>query len=234
MNFNHKKKFLLENFNYKLVKKGVTSGGSRLSFAIKRKLPMEIKSKKLSLTISNTAGRGSSGRIVVYTKRSRLFKKTSTSINYAFRLRFISFVGAVSILPFTHKIVSTLFLSTGGITYVPATHKQSLFKFARMYNLKDDMLDMRERYILNGTAYFISQGFFLIKDLPRNQPVSLLETVPGVGAKYVRSPSVSARITKMEFKSNTALVRLPSGVRKVFSVFSIGSMGPNPLLENKY
>jgi large subunit ribosomal protein L2 len=38
----------------------------------------------------------------------------------------------------------------------------------------------------------------------------------------------------MEFKRNTALVILPSGVRKVFSVFSIGSIGPVPITDSKY
>jgi large subunit ribosomal protein L2 len=79
----------------------------------------------------------------------------------------------------------------------------------------------------------INQSFFLIKQLPKNQPVSLLEVLPGKGVQYARSTGTSARIVKMDSRISTSLVKLPSGVKKVFSTYSIGSVGSVSLPENK-
>lgn len=79
----------------------------------------------------------------------------------------------------------------------------------------------------------IHNGFSLLKQLPRNKPISLLELVPGKGIQYVRSPGTSAKMPKKDWKLNTGLLRLPSGVRKIFSTFSIASLGKVALPENK-
>lgn len=79
----------------------------------------------------------------------------------------------------------------------------------------------------------INQSFHLIKYLPKNQAVSLLEILPNKGIQYARSTGVSAKIVKMDSRISTSLVKLPSGVKKVFSTFSIGSEGSVALPENK-
>lgn len=79
----------------------------------------------------------------------------------------------------------------------------------------------------------IDQSFFLIKQLPKNQPVSLLEILPNKGIQYARSTGTSAKIIKMDSRVSTSLVKLPSGVKKVFSTYSIGSIGSVALPENK-
>lgn len=225
---------LFENFNFKIRKKGVTSGGSRLGFYFKRKLPLNVLDKNLWTMKPSSAGRLITGRVGVFTKSSRIHRARITNVNYTFRLRFVSFIANILILPFTHKIISMLFLSTGSVTYLPTSHYHKLFTLLRMYTLNSPTDD----YLINlnflGSKIFIKQGFFIIKQLKRNQPISLLEVTPASGIKYARSPSVFAFGLKTNHKLNTMLIRLPSGVRKVFSLLSLGSPGPNPLTGNRY
>jgi ribosomal protein L2 len=103
-----------------------------------------------------------------------------------------------------------------------------------MYHPNVNLYKYTRKIRLLNVKIYITQGFFLIKQLKRNQPISLLEVIPGEGVKYVRSPSTYAIATKTNYKLHTMLIKLPSGVRKVFSLFSIGSPGPNPLSGTKY
>lgn len=222
------------NFKYDIVKKGVTSGGSRLSYKFTRKLPIFIKNKKTIVTIPGNSGRGGTGRTVIFTKSKRCFKKKIMNINYSYRLRSIGFVASIIISPFTHKLISLLYLSTGSVTYLPTTFKNRLFILTRLYNFSKNLFRYKNKLDFLNKRLFIDQGFFLIKQLIRNQKVNLLELLPLDGVKYVRSPGSSGFLSKMDKRTSTALVRLPSGVRKVFSIFSIGSLGSNPLSDNKY
>ena len=79
----------------------------------------------------------------------------------------------------------------------------------------------------------IDPSFFLIRNLPKNQPVSLLEIIPYKGIQYTRSTGTFAKILKMDSRISTSLVKLPSGVKKIFSTYSIGSLGSVALPENK-
>lgn len=221
-------------YNTVLTKKSVTSGASRASFLFKNNLPLCLKLKKLRTFIKNNAGRNILGRVVVFSKQRTSIKKITTNINYKFRYGCISFVSNIIILPYTHKLISLVFLSTGSISYLPTTYNQDLFSLGRLYKYNINLFRYKNKLDLLHHHLFIKQIFFFINQLPKNQPVSLLELTPLTGVKYVRSPGTQAIITKVDKNKNTALVRLPSNVRKVFSLFSIGSAGPNPHTNNKY
>lgn len=53
----------------------------------------------------------------------------------------------------------------------------------------------------------------------------LLEIIPGRGAQYARSSGTKAHLIKVDMSSHTALVKLPSGVRKIFSAYSLVMFG---------
>jgi large subunit ribosomal protein L2 len=75
--------------------------------------------------------------------------------------------------------------------------------------------------------------FFLVKNLPKFKPISGLEIYPNKGLQYVISPGSKSFISKIDNQLNLALIKLPSGVQKIFSIYSIGSVGPVHLFSKK-
>jgi ribosomal protein L2 len=135
-------------------------------------------------------------------------------------------------LPFSHKLFSLFFLSSGSATYLPTTSNHKLFILTRLYSFKMKLTRIRTKLTLDFKKAFILQGFYLLVHLPRHKPISLLEIAPGKGTQYVRSPGTSAKMTRLSKKLGTSLLTLPSGVRKIFSAFSLSSLGSNALKEN--
>jgi large subunit ribosomal protein L2 len=85
-----------------------------------------------------------------------------------------------------------------------------------------------KKYSYLSKFVIIPQVFFLILHLPKHKFVSLLETSPGKGVQYVKSSGSKAIISKVDLKINLSQTQLPSGVKKVFSIYSIGSVGTTP------
>tara|TARA_B100000780_G_scaffold25907_2_gene16414 strand:+ start:3841 stop:4092 length:252 start_codon:yes stop_codon:yes gene_type:complete len=63
----------------------------------------------------------------------------------------------------------------------------------------------------------------------KNSSISFLELSVLHGSKYVRSIGSSASIIKLDTRTGLSLVKLPSGVKKVFSAFSLSHEGPSNL-----
>jgi len=210
-----------------------TSGASRASFFFKNELPLQLKHKKLLGAYKWNAGRSKNGRVVVWTKSKRTLKYKQPTINYNFRSTSIGFVSGFLLRPKTNRLISLLFLSTGSVSYVPSTTKHTMFRLTQLRSSFSYNTQLVQQLCLSERHVLIDQSFSLIKHLPKNQPVSLLEIVPNSGVQYARSTGVSARIVKMDSRISTSLIKLPSGVKKVFSTYSLGSEGSVSFPENK-
>ena len=216
-----------------LLKTKTTSGASRAAFFYKNDLPLQFRHKKLLNCYKWNAGRSSTGRIVVWTKRKRTVKHRIPSVNYKFRQTNLGFIGGLLLKPLSNKLVALLFMSSGSITYVPTSVKHQMFQITQLRSVFAKKNAAIEQLKFSNPHVIINQSFFLIKQLPKNQPVSLLEILPNKGVQYARSTGTSARIVKMDSRISTSLVKLPSGVKKVFSTYSLGSVGSVSLPENK-
>jgi hypothetical protein len=130
------------------------------------------------------------------------------------RNRIISLVTTFKLIPFQNKLVALSFLASGGISYLPATDHFKIFHFTyfptQNFKLK---------------PFFSNPTLFLLVYVQRLAKVSLLELYPGAGIQYARSSGTFARLVKIELNSHTALLQLPSGVRKTFSLYSLASLG---------
>jgi len=136
-------------------------------------------------------------------------------------------------MPFKNKLFSLVFLSSGIVTYVPTPTTHTLFSFNRSVSALGVVNAGKTRSTSLNSDLSITSLFFLLRQLPKNKKVSLLELIPLKGIQYARSTGTSAVILKMDSRLNTSLVKLPSGVKKVFSTFSLGSLGSVALPENK-
>jgi hypothetical protein len=135
-------------------------------------------------------------------------------------------------LPPLSKYISLVISSSGTITYSPTTQNQYLFKVSKLYSLltQNNSIKNNRDYLL--PQFNIPQTFFIICQLPKFRPINNLELKPLSTAKYIKSPGSKGLITKISYDNNLALIKLPSGVRKAFSVYSTGLLGPVPCINS--
>lgn len=210
--------------------------GYRDTKHFKNLLPLPVRFKKLYLRYKSKAGRNCSGSIVVRTKSSLKTKFTRPIVNYSFRSLKVGFISSIFLIPFRNLFISLFQLSDGSYTYITATTNTKLFLLTRIKSLINSIATktLLEDHLLLTPKYRILDSLHIIRKLPKNQFVSLVEIYPGKGVQYVRSAGSKAKIIKMDTRVNTAVIKLPSGVRKIFSIYSLGSLGSvlNPSKTN--
>lgn len=81
---------------------------------------------------------------------------------------------------------------------------------------------------------FKNPTFFCLNQITRTSIISLLELLPGLGVQYCRSSGCRARLVSTDFFKSTALVTLPSGIKKIFSLYSTAYKGGVSLPVKKY
>jgi large subunit ribosomal protein L2 len=217
----------------RLVKKKIPAHGSRQSYFFKNDLPLRLNYKSLMLKINSRAGRNNTGRIVINTKKSQLKNPSRPKINYNFRSRSLVFISGFLLLPRYNKLVSLLMLSSGIITFTPTPITHFLFDITRFKSILGQKYEIKSEYKIISPLLNFSYSFFTIGLLPKNRPISLVEAVPTKGITYARSAGSSSRILKMNSLTSTALVQLPSGVKKILSTYAIASLGSVHIPEHK-
>lgn len=223
----------LISYKFEMIKIGTTSGASRNTRVYKNNLPFSFKYKQLMLNYKWKAGRSTNGRIVLWTRQAKTVKHVQPFINYKFRHKNIALIANFLLIPKRNKLISLLFLSSGAVTYVSTTTTHQLFQLTQLKGIVIDKLNLQKNIHRYHPLSIFTNIFFIIAKLPKNKPICLVETTPNKGIQYVRSTGSSASILKMDSRIGTALIKLPSGMKKVFSTYSIGSLGSVALPENK-
>ena len=131
-------------------------------------------------------------------------------INYHFRLTNPGFVSTLKLVPFSNKLLALVVFPSGELSYFPATETTKIFSLLTFKGGKPT--PFAKRKTTHYTFIHIANAF---------RKVSNLEVKPGLGVQYVRSAGCSAKIIKFDYFHHAALVKLPSGVRKFFSFYSI-------------
>lgn len=139
-------------------------------------------------------------------------------------------------VPFLKKLYSLVFLSSGEILYIQTSSTHELFSLNKLQSIfvKKKLMWKKFSHLPNLTHLRIPQMFFSVVQLPKNIPVCLIELTPGRGLQYAKSVGVKSVILKMDSRVSTSLIRLPSGVKKTFSIFSSISLGTVALSDAKY
>ena len=158
------------------------------------------------------------GRTVVWTKKSITRRIKLQSINYKLRTTTPAVVTSFSLVPFSTKLLTLVLYASGAQSYLPATSNVQIFSFLTMRG---------KRKCSSAVQKFAHSSLFYIA--PMFRKVSNLELVPGRGIQYVRGAGCTAKIIKVNQNNHTALVKLPSGVRKFFSLYSSLYLGPSAL-----
>lgn len=222
-------KTLVQNL-FLLKRKSSSKGTSSQQFFYKNLLPLQLKLKRLWYSKKWNAGRNHYGRRILRTRGTRNLKFRLQTINYNFRYRNIFLITNFIFNHHIHKLVSVIFLSSGLITHLLTTSQHYLFSFNKFYS---SFLNKQNQLMLNNVNTYFLNPIGLVMFLPKNKPVSLIELFPYKGIQYIRSIGTFGIILKMDLRIHTALIKLPSGVKKIFSTHSIGSQGSIALPINK-
>lgn len=195
-----------------LRKLPVTSNASRASYKLIARARWwdKSKSKLLSYRKLSHSGRAKTGERILRTRGSLLRKINLTRIAYSFRLTYPLLVNTFSLVPFSNKILVLISLPSGGLAYLPSIERHSLFRAVHFIHPYSSPWVNRTWACLT-----------LVGIIQQYRKVSNFELWPGRGIQYARSAGSWGRITSRDLKSRTAIAYLPSGVRKVVSVFSI-------------
>jgi large subunit ribosomal protein L2 len=205
-----------------LQKKPIVSNASRnvLNFRslwVDRRLFRALKWRRLS-----KGGRGSTGRIVVWTKSSIKTRLLHPTINYSFRHHSLGFIATFKVIPFQNKLTSLTFLASGGVTYLAATEHFKIFHYLCSYGARSKIKDFLQKPLVG----LLFRARILSK-------VSLLEVYPGSGIQYVRSAGSCARVIRINLNNHTSVIKLPSGMKKSFSLYSLASLGRVALRDKR-
>nr|QPL15907.1 ribosomal protein L2 [Strombidium sp.] len=227
------KKIKKYKFIFKLQKKRVTSNASRSIYTYNFFLPLMVKHKKLTYFKKNNAGRALKTKKLLRSRGSRKIKYLNIKINYSFRHSYLYFIGGLVFIPFLNKAVSVIFLANGAVTYFTTTNNHFLFHLQR----PQQNLNLIGHYARHATLtyqnYHIETVPIIIKHLPKNKDVCLIEQFPNDGIKYIRSSGSKGKVLKMDTRTNIAIVELPSKNLKTISIYSLGSKGFVFFSENK-
>jgi len=119
------------------------------------------------------------------------------------------------------KNVHTLVLSSNGSRYYSSTGKlNSVFSFQYFQDFN------------NTLTYFLPQfTFSLLFKLPYLTKVSNIELYPKKGIQYARSSGVFSIVISKNFYTHTVLIKLPSGLKKIFSFYSSVLVTPSFLKQ---
>jgi large subunit ribosomal protein L2 len=192
-----------------LQKTFFTSAASRTAYFFFNKLNFQNKIKKFTFSKKWNSGRNDSGRIVVRTKSSLLRKNKIININYNLRYLRLGFVSSFQFIPFKNKLLSLIFFSNGCFTYYISNDNFKLFSFIH-YNFFKKLKKIKNKNFI-----------FMLFQIKKLSFISNIELLPGKNSQYTRSPGTKSRIIKFDNENQTVFVQLSSGVKKIFSYYSV-------------
>lgn len=203
-----------------LQKTFFTSAASRTAYLFYNKLNLQNKIKKFSLYKKWNSGRNDSGKIIVRTKASLLRKNKYIKINYNLRYVKLGFIATFQFVPFKNKLLSLIFFSNGSFTYYLSTENFKLFSFLH-YNFFKKLKKLKNKNFI-----------FMLFQVKKLSFISNIELLPGKNSQYTRSSGVKSRIIKFDNTNQTVFVQLSSGVKKIFSYYSIVMLGQISLSDH--
>lgn len=172
------------------------------------------KMKKLTFFKKNNAGRGFKGQIIIRTRTSLLRKNKIVKINYSLRYLRLGAIASFSFIPLKNRLITLVFFNNGSASYFLSTDLHALFSFfCTRIPKKLKKFKLKPVYLM----------LFQIKKLTH---ISLLELIPGQPSQYVRSPGTKARLIAFDKDKHSCLLKLPSGVKKIFSYYSYAFTTP--------
>lgn len=223
----------MNNSSILLLKKlGKTSNASNFIVKLRSILPLQYKFKRIIFYSKWSCGRSTKGRIVVKSKGPRL-KLRAPVVNYSYRNKSLFFIAGINYTGFYNKVTSIIFNSQGGVTYLPTKTSDSFFLLSNFKKVKSISPHILKDLTLLKPFIQLSKTSLMILQQQKNFNVSNIELKPLMGVQYTRSIGSKSQIVKLDTRTGLSLVKLSSGLHKVFSIFSLCSSGNSALAITK-
>lgn len=210
-----------------------TSGASRNKKVYSFNNALVIKHKKLFKIKSWKSGRSKAGSIVTLSKGRRLLKSRVSQLNRSYRDTSISFISCFVPNPYSKTLSSIVFSGSGSITAIPASNIHKVLSLTFLKTVFHSTSILFQSILSLKRDLIIQSNFYLVLQLPRHSHVSNLEVTPCAGSSVARSSGTSCKLMKMDPRTGLSLLKLPSGVKKIVSIFSVGSFGKSALSNSK-
>lgn len=135
-------------------------------------------------------------------------------------------MAGVNYTSFNLKVSSLIFNSSGEIYYAPFNSNNIIFYFFRKLPVIMTISPsvFKAVLVIRPDSFLLDHPYLLIQQ-QKNSNISFLEAKPLAGVKYTRSFGSKSKIIKLDTRTGLSLVRLSSGVKKIFSAFSLSSGG---------
>lgn len=141
---------------------------------------------------------------------------------HSWRRTNLGFFATFKMNPRNNKLLGLVILSCGSYFYSPATNQHKMLNFVYFKPEHFLRIDYLKRPLV-----------FKLYSVKRLNKVSMLELFPGKGIQYARSAGCFAKIIKFNPKQHVALLTLPSGVKKIFSMHIIVFRRPTALKKKR-
>lgn len=151
-------------------------------------------------------------------------------VNYSFRDSALFIIGGLNYVTTSNKVTMLTFSSSGRVSYIPFSVSYHLFMAFKLNSLLGNTTNRRRRSFSTLPSFreiYVSN--YLLLQQKKSLPVSSLELIPLSGIKYTRSMGTKSFIKKMDTRTGLSLVVLSSGLRKIFSIYSLATAGPSML-----
>ena len=206
-----------------LKKLSITSNASRQIFIFKLNWRNNFSfffqlQKKKSL-----GGRNTSGRRVIRSKGSVKTPIIWASTNYFYNSNTIGFVSNIYLSPLLQTFRLLLVNANGALFYKPLGRWTTMFSF--------NYTSQKHKYL---KPIMLKPYYLTLLHTPILGNFSFAEIYPHKGAQYSRSSGSASKLLSKNISTHTVLVKLPSGVRKIFSLYSLVTDGIPALKEKKY
>ena len=165
---------------------------------------------RLSYRKISTSGRSAQGHRILRTRGRLINVVKLPRVSYSFRLTHPLVVSTFKVVPFSHKILMLLVLPCGGVAYLPSLDSRKIFSITYFKTLSFPSWYKKPQVFIT-----------LIATVQQYRRISNIELWPGKGIQYARSAGTWGKITNRDFNNYTAVAYLPSGVRKIVSIFSL-------------
>ena len=172
------------------------------------------KIKQLNLNIKHTSGRNKNGHLILYTKSKNYFHKIYRTINFNYSNFGIPYrIHRIEYDPNRSAFINLIYYFNNLAGY--------------FLNINTVLVgDSKFSFLTNASNVFLTKGDSgLLKIIPENTVISLIEKTPTFGAIYTRSAGTYSILIQKHLNLGKALVKLKSGLIKMISLSSKATIG---------